>query len=176
MIVAYYEITIDNPKEFKIIQDNTSQTTMNPISAIRNFKTEFWLLTIVYCSTYCTVLPYINFSSEFLFKTKFKSMVDRNLAEEESALFTGGCFIVCAILDPVLGLIQKKVGLRPYLLLFSTCLGISAIFLFFVQPMIGIINIGLSNSILSTVFWIAIGIVVDKKEEVIINLFLLLFY
>lgn len=164
-------MTIEDPEEYSIIKDNSANVTMNPIQAIKNFKVEFWLLTIVYTLCISTVLPYINFSSEFLYKTKFARMVDRGLAERESALFTGLCFIMCAIFDPLMGLIQNKIGLRPYLLLLSSLFGISAIFLFFSNPMIGIINLGLSNSILLTVYWITVGIVVKKSEEVNIQLY-----
>lgn len=94
-------------------------------------------------------------------------MIDRNMAEKESAFFTGVCFIICAILDPIMGIIQKKMGLRPYLLLLSTIFGLSSIFLFFISPTIAIINLGLSNSILVTVFWITMGFVVNKSDEVI---------
>ena len=168
IIVSYMDITMENPKEIIIIKDNSNIVTINPIKAIKNFRTEFWLLSIVFCLSISSVAPYINFSSEFLYKTKFAKMIDRHLAEKDSALFTGSCFIICAVLGPIMGIVQKKVGMRPYFLLLSTILALSSVILFYISPMIGIINLGISNSILMTVFWITMGFVVNKSEEVII--------
>jgi hypothetical protein len=166
IIVAYIDLSIENPKDFTFIKNNSANVTLNPIEAIKNFRTEFWLLCIIFSLGMSSVFPYINFSSEFLYKTKFAKITDKHLAETESDLFTGGCFIICAIIDPLMGIIQKKVGLRPYLLLLSVIFGFVAISLFFVSPTIGIINLGLSNSILLTVFWSTIGLVVKKSDEV----------
>ena len=165
LICAYLELTIENPEKITYIQDHSATTTMNPIKALKNLKTEFWLLCIVFCSCISTVLPLINFSTEFLYKTKFAYMTDKKTAESEASFFTGCCFILCAILDPIMGMIQKKVGLRPYFLLLSTILGLLAIMLFNYYPMIGIISLGTSQSILYTVFWITMSFVVNKSDE-----------
>lgn len=153
-------------KEFKLIRNNIDKVTINPLEAIKEFKLEYWLCSIIYCLGMSSIYPYINFSSEFLFKTKFSKIIDKHLAEIESDMFTGVCFIICGFIDPFMGYVQKRFGMRPHLLLFSCLLGIVAISLFYISPLIGIINLGLSNSILLTVFWTTVGLTCTKKNEV----------
>ena len=169
IVCAYLDLTIDESEEFTIIKNNTDKVTTDPIQAIKNFRVEYWLCSIVYCLGISSIFPYINFSSEFLFKTKFSKIANKHLAETESDMFTGICFIICAMIDPFMGLIQKRFGLRPHLLFSSAFFGVIALCLFYVSPLIGIINLGLSNSILLTVYWTSIGLIVTKKDEVIKN-------
>lgn len=171
IICSYLDLEIDfslsGEKEFKIIKDNKTKKNTNLLTSIKNFKIEYWIVTLIYMLGLSSIYPYINFSSAFLFKTKFSKIPDKHLAETESDMYTGFCFIICAIIDPIIGLIQKKFGFRPYLLLTSVIFGLIAISLFYFNPLIGIVSLGLSSSILLTVTWTTIQLIVPKEDEVI---------
>lgn len=164
IFIYYIDSSFINKRKYAIVKYDSENYSSKISDAIKSFKLEYYLLTTICLLNYSTILPYINFSTSFLNRTEFSKIKDRDIAEIKSSDYTRSIFIVSIILNPIIGFLQKKFGMRPMFLLLSCIFGILAIVILFNYPPIyGLICFGISYSIFPSVIWSSIGIITEKR-------------
>jgi len=139
------------------------------LESLKSFKLEFYFLAIISALVYSFILPYINFSTQFILETYYSNVKDLEGIQIKLALETGIIFVISTFLNPIIGYIQKIYGMRPMLLLISCTFGIFAIIILFKSPGIGLIFLGISYSILASVVWSTVGIL--NQEKYLVNFY-----
>jgi len=129
--------------------------------AVLHFDVRFWLISILCMTFYCGVIPFISISSDFL-KTRF------GLSPRTAGYYSSVIIFSAMVLSPLLGKISDTIGNRPLLISFGTFLILPAHLILAtttsVPPLIPIIAIGLSFSLVPSALWPSISMIVKKNE------------
>lgn len=125
-----------------------------------NFKSEFWMLSIICVSFYLTIFPFIALGSKF-FQEKWHYPTTRADAADSVV------YIISALLSPFIGLIVDKVGRN---LLFLLAAGILVMLshilmaLTFVNLWIPMIFLGVGYSIMCSALWPLVALAVPQHQ------------
>lgn len=124
-----------------------------------NFKSEFWMLTIICVSFYVAVFPFIAIGSKF-FQTKWG--FDTSTADAAASIV----YIMSAALSPFIGFIVDRTGRNLiFLLVASIIVMIShvALALTYVNLWIPMIGLGFGYSIMCCALWPLVALAVPQQ-------------
>lgn len=136
-----------------------------PEEAIRlkdatNFKSEFWMLTLICVSFYLTIFPFVAIGTKFI-ETKWL------VPMSEASVVDSVIYTISAISSPLIGFVVDKVGRNLVFLLVSGILVMSAHMLMaltFVNVWIPMIALGFGYSIMSCALWPLVAVVVPQQQ------------
>ena len=127
---------------------------------VKDFKTEFWLLTIICLCFYVTIFPFIALASEFFVQ---KWGFSPNEANTANSLV----YVISAITSPFIGLMVDMVG-RNLIFLLIACLLVMfshmALAVTFINLWVPMIFLGLGYSILCSALWPLVAFVVPQRQ------------
>lgn len=125
-----------------------------------NFKSEFWMLTLVCVSFYLTIFPFIALGSKF-FQTKWGYSPSKADAADSVI------YMISAITSPFIGLLVDKVGRNLVFLLIAGILVMISHMLMavtFINLWIPMIALGFGYSIMCSALWPLVAIVVPQHQ------------
>uniref|UniRef100_A0A6G1SPV0 Lysosomal dipeptide transporter MFSD1 n=1 Tax=Aceria tosichella TaxID=561515 RepID=A0A6G1SPV0_9ACAR len=136
-----------------------------PEEAIRlkdatNFKSEFWMLTLICVSFYLTIFPFVAIGSKF-FQTKW------NYPQSEADAIDSVIYMISAVSSPLIGFVVDKVGRNLIFLLVSCILVLGSHMLMavtFINQWIPMIALGIGYSIMSSSLWPLVTLVVPQQQ------------
>lgn len=125
-----------------------------------NFKSEFWMLTLICVSFYLTIFPFIALGSEF-FQTKWRDSPARAAAADSVV------YMISAITSPFIGLMVDKMGRNLVFLLVAGLLVMMSHMLMavtFINLWIPMIALGFGYSIMCSALWPLVALVVPQNK------------
>ncbi|PRP86283.1 hypothetical protein PROFUN_05424 [Planoprotostelium fungivorum] len=128
--------------------------------AILQFDARFWIVSLLCMTYYSGVTPFIALCNDFL-KDSY------HFDDEKAAFYSGIIILASMILSPILGKFLDMVGNRPYFVVLGSCMILPAhLMLAFTQvtPLVPIILIGLSFSMVPGCLWPSIPLLCKAKE------------
>eukprot|EP01114_Cavostelium_apophysatum_P001925 TRINITY_DN1168_c0_g1_i1.p1 TRINITY_DN1168_c0_g1~~TRINITY_DN1168_c0_g1_i1.p1 ORF type:complete len:492 (+),score=113.30 TRINITY_DN1168_c0_g1_i1:49-1476(+) len=148
----------------KYFTDRTVNPEENALNfrAVFHFDPRFWLVAIVCCCYYGGIFPFVSIASQFLID-EYGFPADGVKAGHYASIVT----LASMILSPFLGKFLDTVGWRPaFVVLGSLAVIPTHICLAFrlAHPIIPIIIMGLSFSLVPSALWPAIPIITKEKE------------
>lgn len=123
-----------------------------------NFKSEFWMLTIICVTFYSTIFPFITMAIKF-FETKWHY--------EKSSFAASSAYVIAAVLSPFIGLYVDKVGRNLYFILASSVMVTIAhmlMALLYVNLWVPMIIFGLGYSIMCCALWPLVSLIIPKNQ------------
>lgn len=161
-LVASLILALLDKRAERILARPNLQTDENETSIkdAANFKSEFWMLTIICVSFYLTIFPFISIASKF-FQTKWN--YDSSKADAAASLV----YIMSAILSPFIGLAVDKCGRNLIFLLIASILVMFAHFVMAVTIInlwIPTISLGLGYAIMCCALWPLVALVVPQHQ------------
>ncbi len=127
---------------------------------IYKFKPSYWLVCLLCMTFYSAIFPFTAFSTVLL-QTKF------GFSAVLGALYTSMIFTASMVFTPLLGLLVDKIGKRGTLMIFGSLLLVPAhliLGLTYVHPVIPMIMIGISFSLVPAALWPVIPIMVEERR------------
>ena len=125
-----------------------------------NFKSEFWMLTLICVSFYLTIFPFIALGSKF-FQTKWGYTPTRADAAD-SVLY-----MISALTSPFIGLFVDKVGYNLVFLLVASLLVLISHMLLavtYINLWIPMIGLGMGYSIMCSALWPLVALIVPQQQ------------
>lgn len=125
-----------------------------------NFKSEFWMLTLICVSFYLTIFPFIALGSKF-FQTKWG--YDPSRADAADSVV----YIISAVTSPFIGLLVDKVGRNLVFLLIASLLVMASHMIMavtFLNLWIPMISLGIGYSIMCSALWPLVALVVPQHQ------------
>lgn len=125
-----------------------------------NFKSEFWMLTIICVSFYVTIFPFIAIGSKF-FQTKWG--FDTTEANAADSIV----YVMSAVLSPFIGYIVDKTGRNLVFLLAASIIVMFshlAMALTFINLWIPMIGLGFGYSIMCCALWPLVALAVPQQQ------------
>lgn len=125
-----------------------------------NFKSEFWMLTIICVSFYLTIFPFIALAAKF-FQTKW------NYEPSSADALDSVVYIISAITSPFIGLLVDKVGRNLVFLLVASILvmiGHMLLATTFINLWIPMISIGIGYSVMCSALWPLVALSVPQNQ------------
>lgn len=125
-----------------------------------NFKSEFWMLTIICVSFYVTIFPFIAIGSKF-FQTKWG--FDTTEANAADSIV----YVMSAVLSPFIGYTVDKTGRNLIFLLAASVIVMFshlAMALTFINLWIPMIGLGFGYSIMCSALWPLVALAVPQQQ------------
>lgn len=128
-----------------------------------NFKSEFWLLTLICVSFYLTIFPFIALSSEF-FQTKWGYL------PTEANMISSVVYIISAATSPFIGLLVDKVGRNLVFLLVAGLLVMAGHMLMgvvgsaYINLWVPMFMLGIGYSIMCSALWPLVALAVPQNQ------------
>lgn len=125
-----------------------------------NFKSEFWMLTIICVCFYATIFPFIALGSKF-FQTKWGFYPTKADAADSIV------YVISAVLSPFIGLLVDNVGRNLVFLLVASIMVMFAhlaMALTFINLWIPMIILGIGYSIMCSALWPLVALVVPQHQ------------
>jgi MFS family permease len=146
-------------------QENHEEITLaGSITAVKEFGSMFWLVTLLCVTLYGAVLPFNYIASGFLTETYFRGL-NKVEAQNRAGVYMSVPFFISAFMVPIYGILIDKYGQRAYLSLIASGVGLLCFILFYiVNPLIALIILGLTYSMFASVIWPCISLVVKKSH------------
>jgi len=138
---------------------SSEENTLN-FRAVLNFDTRFWLIAIVCMSYYGGIFPFVAICNNYL-------MDEYNMGAHEASILSGIVTLSSLILSPFLGKFLDIVARRPYFVVLGSLVVIPThIYLAFLlpYPLIPIIFMGLSFSLVPSALWPSIPLITKPAE------------
>jgi len=145
-------------KHFTRVVD-PSQNELN-FKAVLNFDIRFWAISFLCLTYYSGVTPFIGLCSNFL-QDKY------GFSKTEANHYSSVTILTPMILSPFLGKLLDVLGRRPYFIILGSFFILPAHLIGAFtdwNPLIFIIPIGLSFSLVPSALWPAVPLVVNEKE------------
>ena len=125
-----------------------------------NFKSEFWMLTLICVSFYLTIFPFIAVGSKF-FQTKWGYSPSRADAADSIV------YVISAATSPFIGLFVDKVGRNLVFLLVASILVMISHMLMAVTSInlwVPVIILGIGYSIMTSALWPLVALAVNQNQ------------
>lgn len=125
-----------------------------------NFKSEFWMLTLICVSFYLTIFPFIALGSKF-FQTKW------GYSPSKADAIDSVVYMISAVTSPFIGLLVDKVGRNLVFLLVAGLLVMVSHMLMavvFINLWIPMIALGFGYSIMCSALWPLVALVVPQQQ------------
>lgn len=125
-----------------------------------NFKSEFWMLTLICVSFYLTIFPFIAIGSRF-FQTKWG--YEPTKADAADSVI----YVISAVTSPFIGLLVDKVGRNLIFLLVASILVMVSHMLMavsFINLWIPMISLGIGYSIMCSALWPLVALAVPQNQ------------
>jgi len=149
-----------------VLPDREPPTPDNPLNfrAVLHFDARFWVVAVLCLAYYSGVFPFIAICNAYL-TSEFG--FDQNTA----GWYAGTITLASMVLSPVMGRLLDVVGRRPYFIILGSCMIIPMhIYLALIPyeqmylPIIPIIVMGLSFSIVPSALWPCIPLITADAE------------
>jgi len=127
---------------------------------IYRFRPSYWFVCLLCMTFYSAIFPFTAFSTVLL-QTKF------GFSAVLGGRYTSMIFTASMIFTPLLGLLVDKIGKRGIMLIFGSLLLIPAhsiLGLTYIHPVIPMIMIGVSFSLVPAALWPIIPIMVEERR------------
>ncbi|CAF4758068.1 unnamed protein product [Pieris macdunnoughi] len=127
---------------------------------ILNFKTVYWLLTIICVAYYVAIFPFIALGKLF-FERKF------DFNPQEANTVNSMVYLLSAALSPFFGILIDKTGRNVMWVILSIITTIGSHFLLaftFVNPYVGVMSLGVSYSLLASGLWPLVAMIVPESQ------------
>lgn len=131
------------------IQTETEEDEKIRITDVKNFRLNFWILSLICVMYYLTIFPFVGLAQVY-FKRKY------NLTVETANAVNSCVYIVAAIISPLCGFLVDKTGRNIIWISLGTILTCIAHFIIaftFISPWIATITLGVGYSILASSLW-----------------------
>lgn len=125
-----------------------------------NFKSEFWMLTLVCVSFYLTIFPFIALGSKF-FQKKWDYPLSKAVAADSVI------YMISATTSPFIGLVVDKVGRNLVFLLVAGIFVMGSHMLMavtFINLWVPMIALGIGYSIMCSALWPLVALVVPQQQ------------
>lgn len=125
-----------------------------------NFKSEFWMITLICVSFYVTIFPFVAIGSKF-FQTKW------SYPPSEADAVDSVIYMISAISSPLIGFVVDKVGRNLIFLLVSGILVMGSHMVMavtFINLWFPMIALGIGYSIMSSALWPLVAVVVPQQQ------------
>jgi len=125
-----------------------------------NFKSEFWMLTIICVSFYLTIFPFIAIGSQF-----FQNKWGYSPAKADAA--DSVIYVISAATSPLIGLLVDKVGRNLFFLLVASILVMAShalLALTYINLWIPMIALGMGYSIMCSALWPLVALSVPQQQ------------
>lgn len=127
-----------------------------------DFKSEFWMLSIICVTFYSTIFPFISMGTKF-FQKKFATTA------AEAASLTSVVYMMAAFLSPFIGFYVDKVGRNLYFLLSASIMVtvshmLMALMLESLNLWIPMIIFGLGYSVMCCALWPLVALIIPERE------------
>jgi len=158
-VVIYSIVDKASEKHFTGRTINPEDNELN-FSAILRFDARFWLIAIICMSYYGGIFPFVTICNNYL-------QEEYNLGTKEAGILSGIVTLSSLILSPFLGKLVDLTARRPYFVVFGSLVVIPThIYLAFLirYPVIPIIFMGLSFSLVPSALWPAVPIIIKPRE------------
>ena len=127
---------------------------------IYKFRPSYWLVCLLCMTFYSAIFPFTAFST-LLLQTKF------GFSAVLGGLYTSMIFTASMVFTPFLGLLVDKIGKRGTMMIFGSLLLVPAhliLGLTYVHPVIPMIMIGISFSLVPAALWPVIPVMVEERR------------
>ncbi|CAH4005242.1 unnamed protein product [Pieris brassicae] len=127
---------------------------------ILNFKTVYWLLSIICVAYYVAIFPFIALGKLF-FERKF------DFNPQEANTVNSMVYFLSAALSPFFGILIDKTGRNVMWVILSIITTIGSHFLLaftFVNPYVGVMSLGVSYSLLASGLWPLVAMIVPESQ------------
>jgi nitrate/nitrite transporter NarK len=127
---------------------------------IYKFKPSFWFVSLLCMTFYSAIFPFTAFSTIFL-QAKF------GFSAVLGGFYTSLVVFASMIFTPLLGLLVDKIGKRGIMMIFGSLLLVPAhsiLGLTYIHPVIPMIMIGISFSLVPAALWPVIPIMVEERR------------
>jgi len=127
---------------------------------VTNFKSEFWMLTLICVSFYLTIFPFIAIGSKF-FQNKWGYEPDKANATDSVV------YLISAITSPMIGLVVDKVGRNLVFLFVASVLVMVAhmsMAITYINLWVPMIALGIGYSIMCSALWPLVALAVPQHQ------------
>ncbi|XP_022124494.1 major facilitator superfamily domain-containing protein 1 [Pieris rapae] len=127
---------------------------------ILNFKTVYWLLSIICVAYYVAIFPFIALGKLF-FERKF------DFNPQQANTVNSMVYFLSAALSPFFGILIDKTGRNVMWVILSIITTIGSHFLLaftFVNPYVGVMSLGISYSLLASGLWPLVAMIVPESQ------------
>ncbi|CAG2105430.1 unnamed protein product, partial [Medioppia subpectinata] len=164
-VVAAYDLVIgivlafrDTWPEKKLKAEDVKSDKIN-IKDIKEFKLDYWLITIVITLFYMTIIPFVSYGIPF-FARKYKFNATNSQAVDSIV------YMMSIGASPILGISMGRVGRNVTFVLLAVFISLAAHALFaftFLTPWVGMVTLGIGYSLLACTIWAMISFVVPER-------------
>lgn len=152
--------SLDNRRRKVILEDNPPDPADEfHIKDIRKFSASLYSVFIICVFYYVAIFPFIA-AAQLLFESKY------DLSPAWSNACNSLVYFMSAILSPLLGYVVDRTGRNLYWLMGSitaTIIAHALLAFLFVHPVVPLVLMGISYSILAASLWPMVAFLVDKK-------------
>ncbi|XP_038222171.1 major facilitator superfamily domain-containing protein 1-like [Zerene cesonia] len=127
---------------------------------VLNFKTVFWLVSVICVAYYLAIFPFIALGKLF-FERKF------DFSPQDANTVNSMVYFLSAALSPFFGILIDKTGRNVTWVILSIITTIGSHFLLaftFVNPYVGVISLGVSYSLLASGLWPLVAMIVPETQ------------
>lgn len=160
-LIASIILAVQDKRAERILNRTIPQIDENiRLSDATNFKSEFWMLTLICVSFYLTIFPFIALGSNF-FQTKW------GYGPSKADAVDSVVYVISAVSSPFIGLFVDKVGRNLVFLLVAGLLVMIAHMLMavtYVNIWIPMISLGLGYSVMCSALWPLVAIAVPQHQ------------
>jgi len=159
LFLVYSRIAKSKEKYFKR-EEKEGEAEKFSFQDIYKFRPSYWLVCLLCMTFYSAIFPFTAFSTVLL-QTKF------GFSAVLGGRYTSMIFTASMVFTPLLGLLVDKIGKRGTMMIFGSLLLVPAhliLGLTYVHPVIPMIMIGISFSLVPAALWPVIPIMVEERR------------
>jgi nitrate/nitrite transporter NarK len=159
LFLVYSSIAKSKEKYFKR-EEKEGNAEKFSFKDIYKFKPSYWLVCLLCMTFYSAIFPFTAFSTVLL-QTKF------GFSAVLGGRYTSMIFTASMVFTPLLGLLVDKIGKRGIMMIFGSLLLVPAhsiLGLTNIHPVIPMIMIGISFSLVPAALWPIIPIMVEERR------------
>lgn len=159
LFLVYSSIAKSKEKYFKR-EEKEGEAEKFSFQDIYKFRPSYWLVCLLCMTFYSAIFPFTAFSTVLL-QTKF------GFSAVLGGRYTSMIFTASMVFTPLLGLLVDKIGKRGTMMIFGSLLLVPAhliLGLTYVHPVIPMIMIGISFSLVPAALWPIIPIMVEERR------------